>query len=400
MANRLTTFCRFAIGLTARFLGPTSMRCKIRLRNSILLPLLIASRAWTSQNLLRGVKWMTRQRKTILIVDDTPTNLGVISGALKDHFRTKVATSGERALAITDDDDRPDLILLDVVMPGMDGYEVCRRLKADPLTRDIPVIFLTAKTEVEDEKKGFELGAVDYIHKPFSASLVLARVATHIALQAALHEAHQAREEADKLLHCLLPQAAAEEIQKIGTVIPRRYENVAVLFADVVNFTSYCDRHEPEDVVSRLDALFVLFEQVTEAHGLEKIKTVGDAFMAAAGLLKGTNDSLAASVRCGLELSALSSQRLNWETRVGIHFGPVVAGVVGRERYQFDIWGDTVNVAARMAELGKAGRVALTQDVWRLIADRFSSESLGEIEIAGKGIIPLVEVWGELGLSR
>jgi CheY-like chemotaxis protein len=334
---------------------------------------------------------MKQGRNTVLIVDDTPANISVISAALKDHFRTKIATNGEKALAIMNTDDRPDLVLLDVVMPGVDGYEVCRRLKSNPATCDIPIIFLTAKTEVEDEKTGFELGAVDYIHKPFSASVVLARVTAHLTLQSALKEAQEARREADKLLHCLLPEAAAAEIRNVGTVIPRRYENVAVLFADVVDFTSYCDKHEPEDVVSRLDALFVLFEQVTEAHGLEKIKTVGDAFMAAAGLLKDTNDSLATLVRCGLELATVSRQ-LEWDTRVGIHFGPVVAGIVGQERYQFDIWGDTVNVAARMAGIGRAGCVTLTRDVWHLISDRFNGEELGELEVPGKGLIPLVEI--------
>ena len=115
-------------------------------------------------------------RKTILIVDDTPTNIAIISGVLKEPFRTKVATNGEKALAIASAADKPDLILLDMTMPGMDGYEVCRRLKANPATRGIPVIFLTAKTEDEDEEQGFEVGAVDYIHKPFSAPIVLARV--------------------------------------------------------------------------------------------------------------------------------------------------------------------------------------------------------------------------------
>ena len=109
----------------------------------------------------------TPAQKSILIVDDTPINIGVISGALKDSYRTKVATNGEKALAIASGDDKPDLILLDVMMPGMDGYEVCRRLKANPETRDIPVIFLTGQTGTEDETKGFEVGAVDYIHKPF-----------------------------------------------------------------------------------------------------------------------------------------------------------------------------------------------------------------------------------------
>jgi phosphoserine phosphatase RsbU/P len=123
--------------------------------------------------------------KMILIVDDTPINIGVISGALKDTYATKVATSGEKALAIASAAEKPDLILLDVMMPEMDGYEVCRRLKANPDTRDIPVIFLTGQTQAEDETKGFEVGAVDYIHKPFSAAVVKARVRTHLMLREA-----------------------------------------------------------------------------------------------------------------------------------------------------------------------------------------------------------------------
>src|SRR5256885_14051058 len=110
--------------------------------------------------------------KLILIVDDTPVNLGVISGALKDFYKTKVATNGERALALASANEKPDLILLDVMMPGMDGYEVCSRLKADPATCEIPVIFLTGQTGAEDETRGFDVGAVDYVHKPFSPAVV------------------------------------------------------------------------------------------------------------------------------------------------------------------------------------------------------------------------------------
>ena len=168
-------------------------------------------------------------KKLVLIVDDTPTNVAVVSGVLKDSFRTKVATNGEKALAIANGAEKPDLILLDVMMPGMDGYEVCRRLKDIPGTRDIPIIFLTAKTEEVEEEKGFDVGAVDYIHKPFSGPIVLARVRTQLALQEALIEAQELREQADLLLHALLPKMAADEIRSIGTVIPRRYENVAVL---------------------------------------------------------------------------------------------------------------------------------------------------------------------------
>jgi len=121
-------------------------------------------------------------KQTILVVDDTPENIDVLSGVLRPAYKVKAALNGEKALSIARGDPRPDMILLDIMMPGMDGYEVCRRLKADPLTAKVPVIFITAKSEVEDERRGFELGAVDYITKPISPPIVQARVRTHLAL--------------------------------------------------------------------------------------------------------------------------------------------------------------------------------------------------------------------------
>ena len=123
------------------------------------------------------------ERQTLLIVDDTPDNITLLSSLLKNRYRIKVATRGERALKIAAMDPPPDLILLDIMMPGMDGYEVCQQLKADPHTTDIPVVFLTAKVQVEDEEKGLKLGAVDYITKPISPPIVLARVQTHLTLK-------------------------------------------------------------------------------------------------------------------------------------------------------------------------------------------------------------------------
>lgn len=122
---------------------------------------------------------------TVLVVDDTPDNLSLMSELLRTDYKVKLAPSGERALQIVAGDGKPDLILLDIMMPGLDGYDVCRRLKAEPRTRDIPVIFLTARSEVEDETLGLSLGAVDYITKPISPPIVLARIATHLTLKAA-----------------------------------------------------------------------------------------------------------------------------------------------------------------------------------------------------------------------
>lgn len=123
------------------------------------------------------------KKDTILVVDDTPENITLITSLLKGIYRTKVATNGKKALQVALSDDPPDLILLDIMMPEMDGYEACRRLKNNPQTADIPVIFLTAKAQVEDEQKGFELGAADYIIKPISPPIVLSRVKTHLQLK-------------------------------------------------------------------------------------------------------------------------------------------------------------------------------------------------------------------------
>ena len=127
----------------------------------------------------------SRSKPTVLIVDDTPENLTVMNGLLREHYRTKIANSGARALQIAADNPHPDLILLDIMMPGMDGYEVCRRLKRDPRLAAVPVIFLTAKAEIKDEQAGFNAGGVDYITKPISPPIVLARVSTHLKLKAA-----------------------------------------------------------------------------------------------------------------------------------------------------------------------------------------------------------------------
>src|SRR5271169_2288147 len=127
----------------------------------------------------------TEDKKLVLVVDDATANLQVVHAMLKDDFRVRVATSGAKALALVKDKPQPDLILLDVMMPEMDGYEVCSILKATPEAKDIPVIFLTGKTKCDEETRGFEVGAVDYIHKPFSPAVVQARVHTHLVLREA-----------------------------------------------------------------------------------------------------------------------------------------------------------------------------------------------------------------------
>jgi phosphoserine phosphatase RsbU/P len=187
------------------------------------------------------------KKKLVLIVDDAPANLQVVRSILKDDFKIRVATSGAKALHLVKAEPKPDLILLDVVMPEMDGYEVCGILKATPEAKDIPVIFLTGQTETDDETKGFQVGAVDYIHKPFSPAVVKARVHTHLVLREAreqlarqLLDINNELETAREIQLSILPQ----EIPKIrGLEIAARYLPMSSVAGDFYDFIIVDEKH-------------------------------------------------------------------------------------------------------------------------------------------------------------
>jgi phosphoserine phosphatase RsbU/P len=252
---------------------------------------------------------VTTQQKLILVVDDTPTNLGVISGALKDSYRTKVATSGKKALEIASGPEKPDLILLDVMMPEMDGYEVCRRLKADSETREIPVIFLTGQTKDEDETRGFEVGAVDYVHKPFSAAVVKARVQSHIMLREARqqlaqqliainNELEMAREIQLSILPHELPKVACLEIAA-------RYMPMTSVAGDFYDFIVVDEKH-----------LGVLIADVS-GHGLPSALIASMLQVALSGQVAHASDP--AQVLSGLNKAICGKFRQNFVTAAYIY---------------------------------------------------------------------------------
>ena len=186
-------------------------------------------------------------KKTVLIVDDAPANIQVVNSILKDIYKIRIATNGAKALELAKATAPPDLILLDVIMPEMDGYEVCAQLKADPDTRDIPVIFLTGQTEVEDETRGFDAGAVDYVHKPFSPAVVKARVQTHLMLRGIREQLAQQllaiqkeMETARQIQLSILPS----QIPKIeGLDIAARYVPMTSVAGDFYDFIVVDEKH-------------------------------------------------------------------------------------------------------------------------------------------------------------
>ena len=324
----------------------------------------------------------------ILIVDDTPANIQALATILRSKgYQISAATNGKQAIEVLARI-QPDLILLDVMMPEMDGFETCRRLKATQQWRQIPVIFLTSKTETADIVQGFELGAVDYVAKPFNAHELLARVNTHLTMD-------RLRRENERLLLSILPESIATRLKSGDKLIADRFEDVTVLFADIVGFTELASGLPPQLLVERLNDLFTRFDMAAQELGIEKIKTIGDAYMAVCGLPEPRPDHTERMLTMALRLLQIAREfSENSDTpvrlRIGINTGPVVAGVIGQNKFIYDLWGDTVNVASRMESHGVPDRIQVTRSVIENLPDSYPFERRGYVEVKGKGAI---ETW-------
>jgi adenylate cyclase len=343
---------------------------------------------------------MVEDTPAILVVDDDESNRYTISQRLRRENFTDIteAVNGRAALTILRER-AFDLVLLDIMMPEMDGYEVLSHIKSDMTLRDIPVIMISALDAIDSVVRCIELGAEDYLPKPFNPTLLKARIGASLEKRRLrfqeeifLRQIETEKRRSDELLHAVLPPGAIRELKATNEVRPRRYDGVAVLFCDIVEFTAYCDRTAPEQVVAELQTLIEEFERIVATHGLEKIKTIGDALMATAGLLQPVDEPLIAAVRCGLDLVA-GTQRVSphWGIRVGIHHGPVVAGIVGKRQFLFDLWGDTVNMAARVGACAEINSVFMSSLEWMRIRSRCQAKTRGAFDLKGKGRIELVE---------
>jgi adenylate cyclase len=332
----------------------------------------------------------------ILVVDDDDNNQFTLVQRLarEGYANVTTASNGQDALVLLSRSTF-DLVLLDVMMPGLDGIAVLTAIKEDPLLRHVPVIMISAASDLDRVVRCIELGAEDYLPKPFNKVLLRARV------RASLEKKHfRDRERANsaqiehqrgrlsELLHAILPSPAVAELEATGGVEPRRYPGVAVLFCDISGFTAYCDQHPPETVIRHLQHLVEEFEGLTARYGMEKIKTVGDAFLATGNLLLPHPDPVMAGLSCAFDMiQAAHIGPAGWELRCGLHIGPVVAGVVGRSKFSFDLWGDTVNVAARLVTVGQSGYVHLSEPAWGQVRGRAEAEPLGMIPLRGKGAV-------------
>jgi adenylate cyclase len=210
------------------------------------------------------------------------------------------------------------------------------------------------------------------------------------------------RKRSDNLLLNILPEETALELKQSGKVLAKRFESVTVLFTDFKGFTQYAENLSPEELVESVDYYFSKFDEIMERHDLEKIKTVGDSYMCAAGLHFHTEGHAVKMVEAALEILQFVKESVNikadketrFEIRIGINTGPVVAGVVGTKKFAYDIWGDTVNVASRMESNCIPGRINISQNTYELVKDKFDCEYRGELEVKNRGNMKMYFVNG------
>ncbi len=350
---------------------------------------------------------------TILIVDDHIENRDLLRQRLdREGFTTVVAANGLNALQMLAE--QPiDLVLLDVLMPGMDGIEVLQRIKASDTLKSIPVIMISALDEIERVVQCIESGAEDYLSKPFNPVLLRARIGVTLErkrlrdeeerqraeMKITLAELAQERKNAHDLLLNILPEKVALDLQQ-GHSAPMYFEDCTICFTDFVGFTLSTENMAAELVVEELHTFFTAFDMVMERYGLEKLKTIGDSYMFASGLPKRHPANPVNAVLAALELmheTQMLEERVDapgWKLRIGLHTGPVIAGVVGIRKFAFDIWGDSVNFASRMESSGAADCVNISERTYARVKDFFVCEPRGKVMTKDKREVDMYFVRG------
>ncbi|HTL57735.1 MAG TPA: adenylate/guanylate cyclase domain-containing protein [Candidatus Limnocylindrales bacterium] len=350
----------------------------------------------------------------ILVVDDVPANIAVLSSTLKGQgYQVSVATNGKQALEILHHV-RPDLILLDVMMPELDGYDMCRQLKATAEWRNLPVIFLTAKTEVADIVKGFEVGAVDYVSKPFNAAELLARVNTHLTmdqLRRSLAEKNIELARAHELVRRAFGRYVSEEVANSILKSPEGLElggqerEVTILMSDLRGFTALAGRLKPGDVIEFLNLYLESMVEVISKYEGTIDEIIGDAILVIFGAPLPCADHAEKAVACGLAMQLaipevncqlLSKGGTELEMGIGIHTGRVIVGNIGSlRRTKYAAVGSTVNLAGRIESFSTGGQLLISDSTRQCIKVPVRIDAQFQVEPKGAtGLLLLHEIGG------
>ncbi|MCP4105390.1 MAG: response regulator [Desulfobacteraceae bacterium] len=321
------------------------------------------------------------QNLKVLVVDDDAfvrDMLGVILES--ENYIVETAENGVDALVRYSDDPGKNLIISDMDMPEMNGLELIRQVRK--INTDIPIIILTGNNEISVALEAINKGASDYLLKDENIQDTIL-----IAVQKVI-EKHLLEKRVDSLLKNTLPETVAEEIKYRGNFEPRQY-NCTILFSDFVKFTHLAENMSEESLIKTLDELFMGFDDLMNQFKGTKIKTVGDAYMAVFGAPDKYDEHAAMALRAAIAAIEFvetfnRENNQNFRMRIGIHTGSVMAGVVGQERMQFDVFGDNVNIASRFESSGEKGKINVSEETYSETSSFFEFEERGFISLKNK----------------
>lgn len=329
----------------------------------------------------------------VMVVDDEEQNRMLLRDPLEAHgYRVIEVENGIRALQQAEQQ-TPDVILLDLMMPKMDGFEVCRRLKKYWKTAHVPVLILTALSDRKERLMGIQAGANDFLTKPVDIQDVILRVGNAVYTKRLHDQLLVEREKSDRLLRNILPDPIAERMRNGELNIADSHSDVTILVADLVGFTALTAAIDPVEIVNLLNEIFSAFDFLAEKRDLEKIKIIGDAYMVAGGIHSHHADHADAIADLALNFQK-QVDRVNehYNTsiriRIGINTGPLVAGVIGRKTFAYDVWGETVNTACRLESTGQPGRIQVAESTYQRLKDKFKFEPQHTIDAKGHGSLP------------
>jgi len=361
----------------------------------------------SSQELMSAELLEQTAKMKVLIVDDSRSLRLVLKRELNAIGITNTGAAEDGNAAIEALRREPiDLMLLDMEMPELDGMGVLRVIKADPELNHVPVIIVSGSEQFDRTVECIQMGAEDYLPKPFNSILLRARVFSALAKKRLgdmnrerILELQKEKEllnieqlKTEKLMLNILPRPIAERLKRGEQNIASSYPEATILFSDLVGFTKLSTTKTAAELVRLLNDLFSRFDKRAEALGLEKIKTIGDAYMAVGGLPIPRSDHahICAEMALGMfeDLKGFNNQyTMDLNMRIGLNSGPVVAGVIGFTKFSYDLWGNTVNTASRMESTSMVGRIQVSPIVREAIEDAFELEERELIECKGLGTI-------------
>ena len=335
----------------------------------------------------------------LLVVDDNKNNTQLLKKRLsKQGHEVITANDGKEATEYLTVNLDTDLVLLDIVMPEMNGYEVLKFIRSDNRFHELPVIMISSMDDTDSIYRCIEAGADDYITKPFEKSILDARIASCMEKKKLrdkekilMRELQEERDRSEHLLLNILPQDIAQRLKSGETDIANKHDDVSIIFCDIINFTPQAQVLSPNNLVKILNTIFKTFDELADKHNIEKIKTIGDSYFAVGGLTSDKSQSAKDIIELGKDfIKAINkidrnTKEMDLNIRIGVHTGPIVAGIIGKNKFAYDLWGASVNMANRLETTCPPGCIQISEHTKSFLGDRYSYKLKEKTNIKGIG---------------